>query len=40
LAEVGAPNVIVGLSVYRAEALAPHDTVGRVDDAVVVVVAG
>src|SRR5206468_536937 len=40
LAEVGAPDVVVGLREGGAQAFSPDDVVGRIDDAVLVVVAG
>jgi hypothetical protein len=40
LAEVCPPDVVVVLRICRAEAFVPDDLVGRIDDAVVVVVAG
>src|SRR5437870_2163243 len=40
LAEMGTPDVVIGLGVDGAEILSPHDIVGGIDDAIVVVIAG
>src|SRR5687768_13104849 len=40
LPKVSAPHVVVGLGVGRSQSLTPHDVVGGIDDAVLVVVAG